>query len=79
MQFRLGAAAPDSGTILQHLRTLDPGAEITVDSRGGVLEMISTASARQIIDALGELGCEATVLDDLVHVSGGSTCCGGCA
>ncbi|MBN8728422.1 MAG: hypothetical protein J0H15_12070 [Xanthomonadales bacterium] len=79
MQFQLGANAPDSSTIIHRLRALDPGAEITIDAHGGVVEMISSASAQQIVHALDQLGCEAKVLDDLVHVSGGSTCCGGCA
>ncbi|WP_419483604.1 hypothetical protein [Dokdonella sp.] len=77
MQFELGNPAPDAITLVNQLRALDPRAKVTVDA--GVLDIISTASANQIVRTLGLIGCEARLLDDEVHVSGGSTCCGGCA
>ena len=45
----------------------------------GRLEVISTATATQVLDALQGIGCLARQPDQDVHISGGSTCCGHCA
>ncbi len=79
MQFQLSANRPTAAMLAAALHPLDPHARITIDERRGVLEVVSTASANQIGFALQQIGCEATPLERLVHISGGSTCCGGCA
>lgn len=79
MQFQLSPAQVNTDTVAPVLQRMDPDAQITLDPDGDVLEVISTISTNQIVAALSEVGCEAKLLDDLVHVSGGSTCCGGCS
>ena len=79
MQFHLSAKTPDAKAIASLLQPLDPQAQITLDAEQGLLEVISTISANQIVHALGKLGCEAEPLEKLMHISGGSTCCGGCS
>lgn len=79
MQFQLSSGQVNADTVASVLNPMDPDAQITLDPDGDVLEVISTISTNQIIAALGEVGCEVKLLDDMVHVSGGSTCCGGCS
>ena len=79
MQFRLPIRTLDATALARHLQPLDPQAQITLDADQGVLEVLSTASATQIVNVLEQLGCEAEPLEQLTHISGGSTCCGGCA
>lgn len=79
MQFHLSANTPDAVTIAGLLQPLDPQARITLDAEQGVLEVISTISANQIIHVLDQVGCEAEPLEKLLHISGGTTCCGGCS
>ncbi|MCY7370202.1 MAG: hypothetical protein LH479_04860 [Polaromonas sp.] len=66
-------------TLAAALRPLDPDAHIALDAARGRLEVISTATAVQVQDALQEIGCVAKPLDQDVHISGGSTCCGQCS
>lgn len=79
MQFQLSSRPADAGVIAALLQPFDANARITLDPGAGLLDVISTASADQIVHALGAAGFEARPLGDQVHVSGGSTCCGGCA
>ena len=79
MQFRLPIRTLDTKALASHLQPLDAQAKITLDAEQGVLEVLSTASAAQIVNVLEQLGCEAEPLEQLTHISGGSTCCGGCA
>lgn len=79
MQFELTAPRLDASQLAAALRPLDPGVQVVLDARRGKLEVISTATARQVVVALEELGCVATPLEQDVHISGGSTCCGHCA
>ncbi len=79
MQFQLSSGQVNTDTVASVLNPMDPDAEITFDPDSGVLEVISTISTNQIVAALSEVGCEVKLLDNLVHISGGSTCCGGCS
>ncbi|MCK9489989.1 MAG: hypothetical protein M0Q42_11495 [Xanthomonadales bacterium] len=79
MQFELSSGNPDPARLAMALHQLDPQAQITLDAAQGHLEVFSTASRDQIVHALEQIGCPAQALDEEVHVSGGSTCCGGCS
>ena len=78
MQFELSAPRPDASLLAAALRPLDPEVKVVLDQRGR-LEVMSTATADQVIVALEQMGCVATPLEKDVHISGGSTCCGHCA
>ena len=80
MQFQLSANnTPDAVTIASLLQPLDPLAQITLDAKRGLLEVISTISSNDIVYALDKAGCEVEPLEKLKHISGGTTCCGGCS
>jgi copper chaperone len=79
MQFELTAPRLDANLLASALRQLDPEVKVVLDAHRGKLEVISTATAGQVLVALEELGCVARPLEKEVHISGGSTCCGHCA
>jgi copper chaperone len=79
MQFELTAPRLDANLLAAALRQLDPEVKVVLEAHRGKLEVISTATAGQVLVALEELGCVAKPLDKEVHISGGSTCCGHCA
>lgn len=79
MQFELSTRNLDPAMLTAALRPLDPDARIALDATRGRLEVISAATAVQVLDVLQEIGCEAKLLEQDVHISGGSTCCGHCA
>jgi copper chaperone len=79
MQFELSAPNADASMLAAALHPLDPDARIVLDAARGHLEVISTATATQVLDVLQEIGCVAKPLEQEVHISGGSTCCGHCA
>ena len=79
MQFELSAHPSDATMLAAALRRLDPDARIALDAEHGVLDVISSASIAQVQAALQAVGCMATLLEQSVHVSGGSTCCGQCS
>lgn len=79
MQFELTTCTHDAATLTAALRPLDPAAHVTVDNASGHLEVVSTATAEQVQGILEQIGCAATPLQDEIHISGGSTCCGGCS
>ena len=79
MQFQLTSCQLDSSKLTAAMRPLDPDARITLDFANDRLEVISSARAEQVQSVLDQLGCSATPLDQEVHISGGSTCCGGCS
>ncbi len=78
MQFELSAHDLDSLVLSAALRPLDPAAKIALDAARGRLEVISSASAAEVQDALLGIGYVAKPLEQEVHISGGSTCCGHC-
>lgn len=79
MQFELSTPGIDATKLAAALTSLDPDARIAFDGAHGSLEVISTATAVQVQDALRAIGCQAKPLEAEVHISGGSTCCGGCS
>ncbi len=72
MQFELTTCTHDAATLTAALRPLDR------DARGH-LDVIATAITEQVQRALEQIGCAATLSQDEVHISDGSTCCGGCS
>lgn len=79
MQFELSARDLDPAAVVATLQSLDSGARIAVDATGNRLEVISTATTAQVQDALRDIGYVAKPLEADEHISGGSTCCGGCS
>ncbi len=77
MQFEL-TGKPDPAMLATALRPLDPGAKLALDAENGRLEVLANASSEQVVAALRQVGYTATPLEHDVHISGGSTCCGGC-
>ncbi len=78
MQFELSTRRLDAAEIANALRPLDPDARVAFDADHGHLEVLSSASAAQVLGVLDAMGCVATPLSQDVHISGGSTCCGQC-
>ena len=79
MQFELSTPPnPDASRLAAALRPLDPEARIALDPRRSRLEVLTVASAQQVLTALESIGWSARALEQEVHVSGGSTCCGHC-
>ena len=78
MQFRLSDTTPDATVIAAALRLLDPDVKVTRDDAQGCVDVRSSASEEDVTHALQRLGFDAEPLQKDVHVSGGSTCCGGC-
>jgi len=79
MQFELSTPALDAAALVAALHPLDPDARIALDARRRRLEVLSVATAAQVLGVLEAIGCAATPLEQEVHISGGSTCCGHCA
>lgn len=79
MQFDISSSHVDAIKLAAAIHPLDPDARITLDAAHDRLEVISNATAEQVRGVLDELGCSATPLQVDEHVSGGSTCCGGCS
>lgn len=77
MQFEL-SGTPDAATLANALRPLDPDAKLALDAESGRLDVLSSASSEQVLAALRQAGYAATLAVHELHVSGGSTCCGGC-
>ena len=78
MQFELSTHDLDATRLAAALQPLDPEARIVLDAARGRLEVISTATAAQVQEALQDIGYVAKPLAKDVHISGGSTCCGHC-
>lgn len=80
MQFELSTAPnPDASRLAAALLPLDPEARIALDSKRGRLEVLTVATADQVLTAIESIGWSARALEHEVHISGGSTCCGHCA
>ena len=79
MQFELANANLDLVALSGALQQLDPDARVALDPRRGRLEVLSSATVAQVLGALATIGCAATPLEQEVHISGGSTCCGHCS
>ncbi len=79
MQFELSTCHHDTTQLAAALHALDPNVRVVLDAAHGHLEVISTATAVQVQDVLRDIGCAAQPLEQDVHISGGSTCCGQCS
>ena len=64
--------------LMRALRACDPAAGIRFDADGCAAHIDGTLTATQVAAAVRTAGI-AGVLTTGEHVSGGSTCCGGCA
>jgi copper chaperone len=78
MQFDLSTRNLDATMLAIALHPLDPEARIALDAARGRLEILSTATTAEVVDLLQELGIVVQPLEQDVHISGGSTCCGDC-
>lgn len=78
MQFELSTRNPDPAVLAAAMKPLDPGARIALDAGRGRLEVLTSATTVEVLNALESIGWIARPLLQEVHVSGGSTCCGHC-
>lgn len=78
MQFDINGR-PDAATLAAALRPLDPEARIALDADSGRLDITTRAGTADVADALRRAGIAVTPVVQELHVSGGSTCCGGCS
>lgn len=79
MQFERPNGRPDEAELAAALHRIDPDARIAFDSENTFFEVVSSATNSQVLEALQALGCTAVSLASEIHISGGSTCCGGCS
>lgn len=78
MQFELATPTLDAATLAAALRPLDSEVKVALDAARGRLEVIGNATSAQVLGVLQAIGCVAQPLEQEVHISGGSTCCGHC-
>jgi len=78
MQFQLSSPDPDAARLASALCPIDPGARIALDAARGRLEVLTSATTVQVLNVLESIGWVARPLEQEVHISGGSTCCGHC-
>jgi copper chaperone len=78
MQFELSTRNPDAAVLAAAMKALDPGARIALDAARGRLEVLTSATTVEVLNALESIGWVARPLLQEVHISGGSTCCGHC-
>ncbi len=78
MQFELSTRNPDPAVLAAAMKPLDPGARIALDAARGRLEVLTSATTVEVLNALESIGWVARPLLQEVHISGGSTCCGHC-
>ena len=78
MQFQISNSNPDAARLASALRPVDPDARIALDAARGRLEVLTSATTVQVLNVLESIGWVARPLEQEVHISGGSTCCGHC-
>ena len=78
MQFELSTPSPDAARLASALRQIDPDARIALDATRGRLEVLTSATTVQVLNVIESIGWVARPLEQEVHISGGSTCCGHC-
>ncbi len=78
MQFQLPPPDPAAPRLPSPLRPIDPDARIALDAARGRLEVLTSATTVQVLNVLESIGWVARPLEQEVHISGGSTCCGHC-
>jgi hypothetical protein len=64
--------------LVRAVQAVDALADVSIDSTGRQVRIRGGLTVQQAAAALGSAGV-AGVVTDTEHVSGGSTCCGGCA
>jgi hypothetical protein len=79
MQFELSTSNPDAAVLAAALHPIDPEARIALDAARGRLEVLTDATTVQVVNVLEAIGWVARPLQQEVHISGGSTCCGHCS
>ena len=79
MQFQISTPDPDAARLASAMRPVDPDARIALDAARGRLEVLTSATAVQVLNVLESIGWVARPLEQEVHISGGSTCCGHCS
>lgn len=82
MKFELAPsnAAPDAQDIARAILSRHPAASIEVEPASGIVRVSGRISAQEASAAFARAGIAVRQLEDGdSHVSGGSTCCGGCA
>ena len=67
--------------IARAVLALDPFAQVRVDAPNHQVSVDGRLTQQQVVAALGGAGCSAGLVEEieLVHVQGGSTCCGSCS
>lgn len=68
--------------ITRALTARDAGAKVSIDTAAGQIRVDSLLTVEQVTDALETAGHKARLVDESgsgEHVSGTSTCCGGCS
>lgn len=78
MQFEFTTRNPDPAVLAAALEPIDPEARIALDPARGRLEVLTSATTVEVLNALESVGWAARPLLQEVHISGGSTCCGHC-
>ena len=78
MQFQISTPDPDAARLASAMRPVDPDARIALDAARGRLEVLTSATVVQVLNVLESIGWVARPLEQEVHISGGSTCCGHC-
>jgi len=71
-------APPKVLDLIRAVQAVDALAEIRLDKTGRQVSIEGRLTAQQAASAIGECGLSGVIIPS-DHVSGGSTCCGGCA
>ena len=81
MKFELAApiAAREAQAVSHAILSRHPAASIEVEPASGIVRVSGRVDPQQAADALALAGIDARLMPEDAHVSGGSTCCGGCA
>jgi hypothetical protein len=69
---------PQVLALIRAVQAMDAMAEVRVDKTGRQVSIEGRLTAQQAAAAIGDTGL-AGVITPTDHVSGGSTCCGGCS
>lgn len=79
MFFQIDPQTADLNAVSRALKQIDAFAQVTHEPDTGRMEVVGDLSASQALDALQKAGVSVEQLEDGTHISGGSTCCGGCS
>lgn len=79
MFFQIDPHTADVDAVSRALKQIDAFAQVVHEPDTGRMEVVGDLSASQALAALQQAGVSVKQLEDGTHVSGGSTCCGGCS